>query len=116
MIDHILKNNFVVTKDGNNYQLDNFFYLRKLEKGQIVRKPATALIYDNPYTGRLCANIHLLEWSNGKVGNVPKVCVSNAICRFKEQALGTLDPMEISQRLPSLFAELRMEGFASRNI
>lgn len=118
MIDYLVKNNFMVMREGEKFQLDNFFYLRKFEKGVVVRKPATMLVYNHPVNNKPAANIHLLRYPDGKEVNVhiPHIDTSNAVCRFKEYVFGTLNPMEISVRMPRLFVELRMEGFVTRNI
>ena len=118
MIDYLIKNNFMVMREGEKFQLDNFFYLRKFEKGVIVRKPATMLVNNHPVNNKPTANIHLLHRpDSGEVkAYVPYIDTSNAVCRFKECVFGTLDPLEISVRMPRLFAELRMEGFVTRNI
>lgn len=120
MINHLFKNNFTVFKfpcetGSRQFQLDNFFYFRKYEKGEIVLKPATMLVYPNPLNDRPSANVHLLEWHHGKDGNKALLLrMDNAVQRFSKRMLDTLDPMEISVRLPQLFAELRMVGFTSR--
>ena len=118
MIDYLVKNNFMVMREGKKFQLDNFFYLRKFEKGAIVRKPATMLVYSHTVNNKPTANIHLLHHPDGEEVKacIPYIDTSNAVCRFKEYVFGTLDPMEISVRMPRLFAELRMEGFVTRNI
>lgn len=120
MVNHLFKNNFTVFKfpcetGSKQLQLDNFFYFRKYEKGAIVLKPSTMLVYPNPLNNQLSANVHLLEWHHGKDGNKTLLLrMDNAVQRFSKRMFDTLDPMEISVRLPQLFAELRMVGFTSR--
>ena len=118
MIDYLVKNNFMVMREGEKFQLDNFFYLRKFEKGVVVRKPATMLVYNHPVNNKPSANIHLLHLPDGRdiKARIPYIDINNSVCRFKEYVFGTLDPMEISVRMPRLFVELRMEGFVTRNI
>lgn len=118
MIDYLVKNNFMVMREGEKFQLDNFFYLRKFEKGVVVRKPATMLVYNHPVNNKPSANIHLLHLPDGRdiKARIPYIDINNSVCRFKEYVFGTLDPMEISVRMTRLFVELRMEGFVTRNI
>lgn len=120
MINHLFKNNFTVFKfpcetGSRQFQLDNFFYFRKYEKGEIVFKPATMLVYPNPSNNELSANVHSIEWHHSRDGKKSlHLRMDRTIQRFSKRMLDTLDPMEISIRLPGLFAELRMDGFTSR--
>lgn len=120
MINHLFKNDFTVFKFSckeapQRFQLDNFFYFRKFEKGEIVHKPATMLVYPNPLNKKLSANVHPITWHQNRNGSkIPVLQMDNTIQRFSKRMLDTLDPMEISIRLPELFAELRMVGFTSR--